>query len=457
MHHGAAGRDRLIAVARRQCWLGVIAAAFALLPALPAHAVPAFARELGVPCAVCHTVAFGPVLTPFGRNFKLHAYALGAHKTIPLSADLIASFNHTAVDLPAIPHFSSNDNTALNAVDLYFAGRIADHLGAFVQGTYDGIARHAAWGVLDVRYARDFTFGGTGTLLGVSVNNFPTVQDPWNSTYAWQLPVPGVRFFNGPNAAPQIDGFFATQALGATAYTLIDNAVYLEAGGYRKLSDRLQRDVGIPNPEAEHGIDGSAPYWRAALQKSSGPHYASVGILGFSPHAQTPSERSVGSDNYTDLGYDATYQFANGGPHTFNFNASYVHEQQRLFGALAGSSAISNHLDQVNLNGQYAYRQTYSITLAYFDIRGNSNALLYPPGPLFGSANSSPDSRSFTLQLEWIPFGKADSFARPFLNMRLGLQYIAYTKFNGGNTNYDGAGHSASDNNTLMLFVWLAI
>jgi hypothetical protein len=117
----------------------------------------------------------------------------------------------------------------------------------------------------------------------------------------------------------------------------------------------------------------------------------------------------------------------------------------------------SNHLDQVNVNGQYAYRQTYAVTLAYFDIRGNHNALLYPPGSLFGSATNSPDSRSYTLQLEWIPFGKADSFARPFLNMRLGVQYTGYTKFNGGNGNYDGAGHSARDNNTLMVFVWLAI
>jgi hypothetical protein len=452
VRQGAAG-------VRAASWLAGLAALLCLWPPAPAWAVPAFARATGVPCAVCHTLAFGPALTAYGRNFKLHGYALGTQKTIPLSADLIASFTHTAQSLPPAPHFSDNNNFALDSVTGYFAGRIADHIGAFAQVSYDGIARHTAWGIFDARYARDFKFGSTNTLLGLSLNNFPTVQDPWNSTYAWQFPFPFARLANGPNAAPQINGFFATQSLGATAYTLIDNTVYLEAGGYRKLADRLQEDVGIPNPAAEHGIDGAAPYWRAALQKTSGPHYVSVGIMGFAPHAQSPQERSFGTDNYTDFGYDATYQFANGGAHTFNAYASYVQEHQRLFAttALAGSDTVANHLNALNLSGQYAYQQTYSVTLAYFDTGGTTNHLIYAPAAWFGSANGRPDSRGYTVQMECVPFGKFGSYARPWLNVRFGLQYTGYTRFNGGSTNYDGSGHSAHDNNTLFLYVWTAI
>jgi hypothetical protein len=414
---------------------------------------------MGVPCATCHTLAFGPALTPFGRYFKLHAYALGNQKTIPLSADLIASFTHTAENQPAAPRFSANDNAALDDVDLYLAGKIAPHLGALAQVSYDGIAHHTSLGLLDVRYAQDFAPGGVGTLLGLSLNNFPTVQDPWNSTYAWQFPFPATRLANEPAPFLQINGAFATQTLGATAYTLIDDLVYLEAGGYRKMSDRLQSDVGIPSPAAEHGIDGTAPYWRAALQRTSGSHYASLGIIGFAPHAQSPGERALGTDNYTDIGYDATYQFANGGPHTFNFNASYVQEQQRLFAttALGGSDTVANHLNALNISAQYAYQQTHSVTVAYFDTVGNSNLALYGPSAWFGSANGSPDSSGFIFQLEFIPFGKADSFARPFLNLRIGLQYTDYTRFNGGISNYDGFGHSARDNNTLFIFLWLAV
>jgi hypothetical protein len=438
---------------------GALAAVLALSVPAPAWSVPAFARETGLPCAQCHTLAFGPALTAYGRTFKLHAYSLGTHETIPLSADLIASFTHTQESQPPAPHYSDNNNFALDGVDVYLAGRIADHFGGFAQVAYDGIVRHTSWGVLDVRYAQDFTIGGKDTLFGVSLNNYPTVQDAWNSTYAWQFPFPFPRLANGPSAAPQINGFYAFQVLGATANALIDNFVYLEAGGYRKLSDKVQEDLGVPSPAAEHGIDGTAPYWRVALQRSDGPHYASVGLIGFAPHAQSPAEQNVGTDNYTDTGVDATYQFANGGPHTFNVYASYIHEDQRLFGttALGGSDTIDNHLNDLNISGQYAYQQTYAITLAYFDVSGNANHALYPPGAWFGSVNGSPDSRGYTVQVECIPFGKFGSFARPWLNTRFGLQYTGYTRFNGGTSNYDGAGHSAQDNNTLFLFVWLAI
>jgi len=440
-------------------WLSALAVPAALMAAAPAWSVPAFARATGVPCAVCHTLAFGPALTAYGRNFKLHGYALGTQKTIPLSADLIASFTNTAQDQPAAPHFSPNNNFALDDVDGYFAGRIADNIGAFAQVSYDGIARHTSWGVLDARWARDFTFGGRSTLLGLSVNNFPTVQDPWNSTYAWQFPFPATRLANEPAAFLQIDGAFATQVLGATLYALIDDLVYLEAGGYRKLADRLQEDVGIPSPALEHGIDGTAPYWRAALQKSGGGHYASLGLIGFAPHAQTPQEQPFGTDNYTDWGFDATYQFADGGAHTFNANASYVQEHQRLFAAtaLGSSSAIDNHLNTFNISGQYAYQQTYSLTVAYFDTSGNANPALYAPAAWFGSANGSPDSRGYVLQMECVPFGKFTSPARPWLNVRFGLQFTGYTRFNGGSGNYDGFGHSAHDNDTLFLFLWTAI
>jgi len=42
----------------------------------------------------------------------------------------------------------------------------------------------------------------------------------------------------------------------------------------------------------------------------------------------------------------------------------------------------------------------------------------------------------------------------PFLNVKLQVQYVAYSKFNGGGGNYDGSGRNASDNNTLYLLGW---
>ena len=43
----------------------------------------------------------------------------------------------------------------------------------------------------------------------------------------------------------------------------------------------------------------------------------------------------------------------------------------------------------------------------------------------------------------------------PTFNVQVSLQYVCYNKFNGASTNYDSAGRSASDNNTLYLALWL--
>jgi len=458
MELGRRLRDR-VGLGRIQRYLGALAALLALLAAPPAWSVPAFARATGVPCSVCHTVAFGPALTPYGRNFKLHAYATGTQKTIPLSADLVASFTHTSVDQPPVPHGSANDNFAIDSIDAFFAGKIVDHVGAFAQVNYDGIARHTSWSALDLRYAQDFAPGGVDTLLGLSVNNNPTVQDPWNSTPAWQFPYPFPRFTNGPSALPQIDGLFAQQVLGATVYTLIDDTVYLEGGAYRRVGDDLLQHLGVSDPQDLPRIDGSAPYWRAALQKTSGSHYASVGLLGFSAHTQFPPT-NPSTNNYSDFGYDATYQFSDGGPHTFNLDAIYVHENQRLFAtalAAASDQLVANHLDTLNVSAQYGFQQTYSLTVAYFNSVGDMNPALFGPGPLFGSANGKPDSRYLRFQLEYVPFGKATSPPRPWLNLRLGVQYTDFLRLNGGDSNYDGFGHSAHDNNAVFVYVWTAL
>ena len=87
---------------------------------------------------------------------------------------------------------------------------------------------------------------------------------------------------------------------------------------------------------------------------------------------------------------------------------------------------------------------------------GGRDLALYAPAPLSGSLLGSPDTRGATLQLEYVPFGKIDSWMRPWVNVRIGLQYTVYARFNGGTVNYDGFGRSASGNDSLFLFAWLA-
>jgi len=255
-----------------------------------------------------------------------------------------------------------------------------------------------------------------------------------------------------------IAGGLAQVVLGATAYTMIDDHLYLEAGAYRGISNHWLKNLGIGSDANPH-MDGLSPYWRASWQMDLMPHYFSVGAYGlnskFQPDPSVPNE-----DRFNDVGFDATYQFTtDDARHGVSANFNVIHEKQTLDASFAaGSSASnSNHLNTVSLDVTYAFKQTWAASTGLFNTSGSTDMGLYAPGPVGGSLTGSPDSRGYIIQLEYVPFGKLDSFARPWLNVRLGLQYTGYTRFNGGDSNYDGFGRSASDNNTLFGFFWFAL
>ena len=59
-------------------------------------------------------------------------------------------------------------------------------------------------------------------------------------------------------------------------------------------------------------------------------------------------------------------------------------------------------------------------------------------------------------QVDATPFGGENDYFGRHLNLRVGLQYTVYTKFDGSSHNFDGTGRNASDNNTLRVFAWFA-
>ena len=168
------------------------------------------------------------------------------------------------------------------------------------------------------------------------------------------------------------------------------------------------------------------------------------------------STGALGRDSYTDYAIDGGYQFLGDGTHVVTADAILAHETADLRGstALGNSSQKSSPLNQVRVSLSYFYQQTYGLTLGWQNTWGKANPLLYPSAPVSGSANGKPNSNAFIVEADWIPFGKADSWAAPFANLKVGLQYTLYTRFNGGTRNYDGFGRDASDNNTLFLYAW---
>jgi hypothetical protein len=432
-----------------------------LLGSGAAHAVPSFARQTGMPCAQCHSVAFGPALTAYGRQFKLNGYVWGeADHPLPLALMAQGGFTQTSRAPPEAPaaHFADNNNFSVDQVSLFYAGRLSSHVGLFAQFTYSGEDRHTSWDNFDLRYARPAKLGSEPAVIGVSLNNSPTVQDLWNSTPAWSFPFISSALAPAPAAAPLLSsGALAQTTIGATAYAMLNDRLYLEVGAYRGLSDRWLRNVGL-DVENSANLDGLAPYWRAALQREHGRHYVSLGLLGLNARIK-PDRASDQLDRYNDVGLDATYQYSDGSVHALTAYASLIREQRSLGASLASgaSDSSSNELRALNVAVSYIHRQTWLAGAGIFEVRGDVDAALFAPAPTTGSANGSPDSRGYTLQAEWVPFGKLHSAGRPWLNLRLGLQYTGYERFNGGGANYDGFGRSAHDNDTLFGYFWIAL
>ncbi len=436
---------------------GLCALAAASAVSTPARAVPAFAAQTGQPCQTCHVGGFGPQLTVFGRNFKLHGYTQRATSfSVPISAMAIASFVRTDKDqaAPPAPHAAVNDNTTIDQLNLFFAGGFGEHLGAFIQATYDGVAKAFTWDNLDVRATTTAQIKGVDVVLGASLNNSPTVEDAWNTLPAWGYPYTSSTLAPSPGTAPLLNGALAQKVLGATAYAWINSELFVEAGAYGSPGASTLIHLGA-DPTSPGDIDGLAPYGRIAYQKTVGGGALEVGAFGLAAKIHPGLDRTTGlADRYTDLGVDASYEKALGSGDVVTFNARYLHEQQALDATctLAGvfNGCARNDLTDLRADAAYYWRNTIGGTIGVFDTTGGANPVIFA-----GNRTFTPDSTGVTLQLDGTPFGGEPQPARR-ANLRVGIQYTLYTRFNGARTNFDGAGTNASDNNTLRVFTWFA-
>ena len=435
----------------------------------PARAVPSFARQTGMACAACHTVF--PELTPFGREFKLNGYVLDNIRQVtgidtkdrqtlainslpPVSAMLQVSYTHTSKALPdsALPGDLAKDGEVLfpQQVSLFYAGKIADELGAFMQLTYDGAADHFGFDNTDVRYAHHLSFGGSDAndhhvILGLTLNNNPTVQDVWNTTPAWGFPYSNSSVAPGQIASAQIDGRLGQSVAGLGVYMWLDDHWYAEVTGYTAAVVGGAHPLDSTQSNVAHGL---SPYWRLAYETRWDRNSLSVGTYGIEtkvhPGNGTPLQGAT--DEYTDAAADAQYQFI-GEDHLATVLATYIHEKQKLNASVIDLFAANadNTLKTFKLTGEYVYHRHIGGTLGYFSTTGGTDTLLYAAAPVVGSANSSPDTKGYIAEVNYLPW----------LNVKLQLQYVGYEKFNGLKTNYDGTGRNASDNNTLYGLVWI--
>src|SRR6202162_1418133 len=270
----------------------------------PSWAVPSFARQTGMACAACHTVF--PELTPFGREFKLNGYVLDNIKQVtgidisdrqtlalnsipPLSLMAQISYSHTSTARPdsAINRALAKDGDLLfpQQVSLFYAGKIADGLGAFIQLTYDGVGDSFGFDNTDIRYAHHLSFGGSNDnshsgILGVTRNNNPTVQDVWNTPPAWGFPYAASSVAPGAITSTKIDsgaGGFGQSVGGLGVYLWLDDHFYAEITDY---TSAIRGGAHPLDSTQSNVVSGSAPYWRLAYEQRWDRNSLSVGAFG---------------------------------------------------------------------------------------------------------------------------------------------------------------------------------
>ncbi len=427
--------------------------------AAPAYAIPSFGRQMGVSCATCHTVM--PDLNAFGRQFKLRGYTLGARLdsnpfpyNLPLSAGL--QVGNTAVkdrSNGANPEedFPQSNKTIVQQFALYYGGKVAGKVGAMVQYNWDGVEKKWGAEMGDIRYADSTTAGGKNLVYGLSVANSPTVQDLWNTSPMWFFPhteTAGILPMNTSLFDMTLDNQIGAVAL----YGMYDAQFYGEVGFFRNGRRGIFKPLNA-GAELTTAIDGNAPHLRFAWEKNVGPHSFEIGTHVLRADIfPDPQNLNGPTDRFTDYVLDGQYQYG-AGAHLFSLHAFYDHEK-RSWDATFPAGMASNPSDKLNTfkaSAHYWYQRKYGGGIGYFDYRGDTDEMKYAMADepsAQGNALGSPNTRGWMAEVNWLPLANAQ-------NLKLGLRYTAYSKFNGASNDYNGFGRNASDNNSWFAYIWL--
>lgn len=450
-----------------------------------AQALPTFARQTGQNCVSCHAGGQFPELTPYGRIFKMTGYTLG-ERTIPLSIMGVASYSNVSnttksEDPPA--DFQKNRSLIFATGSLFIAGKVTDNLGAFAQITYDNYASqsddgtfhgHSGADNMDLRYADRFISGNQDLIFGVSLNNNPSIVDPWNTAAAWMqyVPVPSPTSYQFIDGNAPYPGFGSGGNIaGLNAYLFWNKTVYAEIGSYQTANRGLSFfSAGINKNERTNLRGINNPYWRLALSQEWGPHNIMVGTSGMIAHVYDTGSDTFDQNNlgrFRNIGVDTQYQYLLD-PHSITVQLAYMN-QRNTYSAntVAATSdyfladgvtpvAAYNASDTTNTfraKASYVYQAKYGGSFSFFKLTGTTNTLNQSAGyddtatftsSVTGNLSGNPGSRGLTYEAFWTPEQ----------HVRVGLQYTAYNKYNGAHSNYNGLGRNASDNDTLFFYVW---
>ena len=375
---------------------------------------------------------------------------------------VLPTFTHTASPYLAGPPpeqpagLHANDNIVTQQITGFYAGQVYGNLGAFIQVTGDPVGGAVSLDSSDVRYVDSFKLFDKDALWGITVNNFPTVQDVWNTTpaFGWPQVSSGVApLYSTPQT--RIEQGFGTGVMGAGAYVFWNDMLYAELTAYTGQSKSVQEALGLQPGPTPDLLEGAAPYWRLALEPHWGDHYLMIGTFGMYGRIIPGDTFGFGYDDYTDIGFDSQYQY-DGDKYSVTVKLTDILEYQKLNAStqISGTNS-SNRLNSFKANASFVWDHTYSLGAGYFNVSGTSDFGLYNTS----SVTNSPNGDGLIFDAAYLPFSHGSPGPYSTWNARLGVQYTHYLHLFGGTTDFDGSGsgamHNASGNDTLLLYAWL--
>jgi hypothetical protein len=421
----------------------------ALLSSSTVWAIPEFARQTNVACGACH--APPPSLTTFGRRFKQNGYTFSTANPKESQPSAFVLSTQTWIrdgsPRPVPVSAGSGSSSRIEAVSVSLGGAITETLGGFATINYDGVTNRAAFGNLELRKTRNTYVNSHNVLFGLTLNNNPGFQDPWNSSALrfW----PYIRSGFEPQVPMlAVDGVLAGRVLGLSGSAFIDDSLLLEVGAYRGLGDGLQRSLGVDRTGAAE-LNNTALYARVMREVPVRFGSFSIGASLLNAKVTTPG-RPV-SDDIRDIGVDAMFQ-RNRGPHDYTLLASYVNETIATGASVNADLATrrEQHLDRFQASANYLYRKEWGVGLGYTQMSGSRDPLY------FGTPAGKPDYGAVRFDALWNVLARRPLRLNPLLSTRLGLQILHFNKYAGATRDVDGAGRRATDNSTVTAY-WVIV
>ena len=326
-------------------------------------------------------------------------------------------------------------------LSLFYAGKIAPNFGAFFQLTYANDSGTIGIDNTDLRFA-DTTLlpDKQPAHLRRVTQQQPDRAGSVELHPRWGFPYAASSATVSPLAGTAIDGAFAQDVAGLTAYAVLERVAVRRgraatARPSRARPTQLTGGAGPLDGTASNVMSGLAPYWRVAYEHNWDRHSIEAGAVR--RRIQAVPGRQAGRrplrgpfNRFNDVAEDVQYQFV-GDEHLVTV-AGNPHPRVDDAGCelCGGASANpSNDLTTTRVWATYYYRRRIGGTLGYFSTTGSyRSGTVSAPGSAPGSpgvvtsANGSPDTRGWMAEVNYLPW----------LNVKISAQYTEYNKFNGG-------------------------